>query len=250
MKYFRKIVQPLVATAALCVVGCQKPHNSSNAQSTSSAAKSKATPPQIHKVTFSGTVALSSNVSDGDIDNLAINDPVPGATVFLKDAPDQAVKANAVGAFTISLVVQPSSSLADATTHPNYDVVIWYTTPNAQHRFGILKNEAAEPDQSVELGQVQLSYTRKAAFILTDSSGTPIPAYADGQTCTVTFPGYEGKIIVTAAGGQLTGDYIPPADYSVVATCLGYQTLTSSVSILPVTNFTDVQTVSLALLSN
>ena len=229
----------LAALTGPCVTSCRMKTKSSSAPA---AASSTDTAPQ--HVAISGTVALDTDVAAADADGLTPGGPVPGATVFLQGAPETAVKADAKGAFTIDLDLSATSqSLADPGA---YELVVWYTTQAAQHRFGVLKTGTAS-GSDISLGDVALSYTRKASFTLTDRTGTPIPNYADGQTCSVTFPGFEGKITVTAADGALTGTYIPPATYSVQATCTGYQPTTSTVVITPVSNFTDVQAVSLML---
>jgi hypothetical protein len=221
------------------LAGCQK--GAKHADSAASSTSPAATPQQV---AIAGTVALDASVATADVDNLSPGGAVPGATVFLKGAPEQAVKADVTGAFTIALSVPPTN-LADQS----YDLVVWYTTPAQSHRFGTLKSVIAD-GTPVNVGEVALSYTRRAAFVLEDPHGNAIANYADGQTCTVAFPGFDGKINIASADGGLTGSYIPPATYQVSVACVGYAPLTTNVVITPVTNFNDIQTVSLGLTPN
>jgi hypothetical protein len=193
-------------------------------------------------VTVAGVVNLDPNIDATLADNLTPGAAVAGATVFLAGAPDQTAKTDADGAFTIDLDVAASgTSLSD----PGDDtIVIWYTTPKLAHRFGIQQQFQPAAGGATQLGAVDLGITRTATFTPTDqASGKAV----DPTSCTVTFPGYEGKIVVSVTGGKLTATYMPPGPYDISVMCASYQPLVESITITPAANFTDTQTVALSL---
>ncbi len=165
------------------------------------------------KLSLSGVVQLGV----GSEDDVVINKPILGASVFLKGFPDTVVLTNSVGAFQLALDLPAGDSL---TGSDDYEVVMWYTTPNTQHKFGTLKPTTILPNVETDLGTVKLGFTTQIRFHPKDGL-TDI----DHTLCTVTFPGYEGKVTIAPAANasaDLKADYLPPGAYSYHIACNGY----------------------------
>jgi hypothetical protein len=184
---------------------------------------------ESEQITIAGTLVLSSDVQDDP--EIEAGDALEGATVFLKGLPDVTATTDATGAFVLNIPTSTyegsqnenvSTSLIQTEDSSNlYSIVLWKTT-DAGALYGTqLDDVEVLPNETKELGDVELTYTAGVHFYLTDEAGDPIPDFV--TTCEMSYRGYEGKITVYEDGARLSSTYMPAAEYTVDTSCTGYE---------------------------
>lgn len=174
-------------------------------------------------ITFSGVVSLGSTVQDADKGDLTVGAAVPGATVFVVGFPDLTATADTQGAFTISIPSPGAATLTDQT----YQVVTWHKASN-DVRFGKM-TDVTPNDDLVDMGTIELTYTKRAGMKLVDDSANVIT----DSNCELVFSGFDDRIPVAydSGPGRFFGDYLPAGTYPLQITCPNFAPKTIDVEV-------------------
>jgi len=186
-------------------------------------------PPVETKITFSGTLVLSTDVPSDQADGLTSGGAIDEATIFLKGFSDEPVISGPDGTFSLAIDVSEAPALLDATNHT---VLMWKTTETSSLRFGTSKKMEAKAGDTIDLGEISLTYTNAIHFSVKDSSTNSLIT----SDCTVTVDGFGDKIpTVKKSAGKYDSSYMPPDDYDFSFVCVGYETKVETVTVLAAT---------------
>ncbi|MBI2603527.1 MAG: hypothetical protein HYW48_10785 [Deltaproteobacteria bacterium] len=191
-------------------------------------------------VTLVGTLAVDTSLAPTS--GISPGALLSGSTVFIEGFPDVDAESRSDGTFRLQIPVPTKQ--AGGTLH----AVMWHTVHSDGNEFKwdanitrIGKREAfAVPSsvssQTVSLGKVFLSYTKRVFFTLREeTTNDPV------DLCWVQFPDYKFQLFFNNIGsGLYRVDYLPPGDYTMKLDCLGTEKLVPF-TVSASTSYTDTQ---------
>lgn len=175
-------------------------------------------------VTLVGTLAVEPSVKE--VSGITPGALLTGSTIFVEGFPNVDTETRTDGTFRLQIPVPTSK--AGESLH----AVMWHTVHTESPlkwdanitRIG--KREAftrpkMSETQTVNLGKVFLSYTKRVFFTLREETTNDAV-----DLCWVQLPDYKFQLFFNNVGSGLYRiDYLPPGDYTMKLDCLGSEKL-------------------------